>query len=60
MGVSKKKFIKYETMHATLLTNLENNIFTITINRPDKLNAINKQVMADLDADSIGLVFQLF
>jgi len=37
-------------MHATLLTNLENNIFTITINRPDKLNAINKQVMNDLDA----------
>lgn len=36
-------------MYLTLLTNLENNIFTITINRSDKLNAINKQVMTDLD-----------
>src|SRR5258706_12493331 len=34
-------------MYATLLTNLENNIFTIIINRPDKMNAINRQVMAD-------------
>jgi enoyl-CoA hydratase len=37
-------------MYETLLTNLENGIFTITINRPDKLNALNKHVMADLDA----------
>jgi len=37
-------------MYPTLLTNLENNIFTIIINRPDKLNAINKQVMTDLDS----------
>jgi enoyl-CoA hydratase len=36
-------------MYQTLLTSLENGIFTITINRPDKLNALNKQVMADLD-----------
>ena len=36
-------------MYSTLLTKIENNIFTITINRPDKLNAINKQVMTDLD-----------
>lgn len=35
--------------YQTLLTSLENNILTITINRPDKLNALNKQVMQDLD-----------
>ncbi len=38
------------TMYSTLLTDLKNQIFTITINRPDKLNAINKQVMDDLNA----------
>lgn len=37
-------------MYTTLLTSLENGIFTITINRPDKLNALNKQVFTDLDA----------
>ena len=37
-------------MYQTLLTHLDNGIFTITINRPDKLNAINRNVMADLDA----------
>ena len=36
-------------MYQTLLTSLENNIFTITINRPDKLNALNKQVFTDLN-----------
>jgi len=36
-------------MYITLLTALENGIFTITINRPDKLNALNKQVFADLN-----------
>lgn len=36
-------------MYTTLLTSLENGQFTVTINRPDKLNAINKQVMSDLD-----------
>jgi enoyl-CoA hydratase len=36
-------------MYQTLLTSLENGIFTITINRPDKLNALNKQVMLDLN-----------
>jgi len=35
-------------MYQTLLTALDNGIFTITINRPDKLNALNKEVMNDL------------
>ena len=34
--------------YQTLLTSLENGIFTITINRPDKLNALNKDVITDL------------
>ena len=38
-------------MYQTILTALENGIFTITINRPDKLNALNKQVFTDLDAE---------
>lgn len=36
-------------MYQTLLTSLENNILTITINRPDKLNALNKEVLNDLN-----------
>ncbi|HUR12831.1 MAG TPA: enoyl-CoA hydratase-related protein [Flavitalea sp.] len=36
-------------MYQTLLTSLEKNILTVTINRPEKLNAINRQVMQDLD-----------
>ncbi len=36
-------------MYTTLLTNLENSIFTITINRPDKMNALNKDVFTELD-----------
>ena len=35
-------------MYPTLLTSLENGIFTITINRPDKLNALNKTVIEEL------------
>jgi enoyl-CoA hydratase len=36
-------------MFQTLLTSLENGIYTITINRPDKLNALNKDVFTDLN-----------
>ena len=35
-------------MYSTLLTSLENGIFTITVNRPDKMNALNKDVIMDL------------
>ena len=34
--------------YQTLLTSLENNIYTITINRPEKLNALNKTVIEEL------------
>jgi enoyl-CoA hydratase len=41
----------------SLLTSLENGIFTITINRPDKLNALNKKVIEELSA-AVDEVYQ--
>jgi enoyl-CoA hydratase len=35
-------------MYKTLLTDLTDNILTVTINRPDKLNALNKTVIGEL------------
>ena len=35
-------------MYTTLHTDLTDNILTVTINRPDKLNAINRTVMSEL------------
>src|SRR6476659_5024153 len=37
-------------MYKTLLVEIDNGICIITINRPDKLNALNKEVFNDLDA----------
>jgi len=36
-------------MYTTLHTDLTDNILTVTINRPDKLNALNKKVIDELD-----------
>ncbi len=48
-------------MYQTLLTSLDNGIFTITINRPEKLNALNKQVFTDLDnvMDEVYATFEI-
>lgn len=36
-------------MYQTILTSLEKGIFTVTVNRPEKLNALNKSVFNDLE-----------
>ena len=37
-------------MYQTLLTSLEKGLLIITVNRPDKLNSLNNDVMFDLNA----------
>lgn len=37
-------------MYQTIKTELDNGIFTITINRPEKMNALNKDVIQELGA----------
>ncbi len=44
-------------MNNTVLTSVENGIMTITINRPDKLNALNREVMAEL-SDAIDALHE--
>ena len=59
-----ENFKKDKCMYSTIKTNLDNSIFTITINRPEKLNALNKTVFNELakaidevyNTDSIGAV----
>ena len=44
-------------MYSTIITSIENNIFTISINRPDKLNALNKEVIEEL-SKAIDEIYQ--
>ena len=44
-------------MYQTLITGLAENIFTITINRPEKLNALNGTVIKEL-GDAVDEIYQ--
>jgi enoyl-CoA hydratase len=43
-------------MYETLLTEVRDRILVITINRPDKLNALNRKVMSELEKALAGLI----
>lgn len=43
--------------YQTLITDLQQGIFTITIHRPEKLNALNQLVLQELDA-AVGEVYE--
>ena len=43
------KKLKNGTMYQTLVTALAENLFTVPINRPEKLNALNSTVIRELD-----------
>jgi len=43
---------------STILTSLENKIFTININRPDKLNALNQTILDELN-EAMELVYKM-
>lgn len=45
-----RNLLKTFPMYTTLLTSLDNGILTVTINRPEKLNALNKDVISELAA----------
>jgi enoyl-CoA hydratase len=45
-----KAYYKIISMsYTTLITSIDNSIFTITINRPEKLNALNSVVLSELE-----------
>jgi enoyl-CoA hydratase len=57
LGKRKQEFLKAMIMDfSTIKTAIENNIFTITINRPEKLNALNQTVLDELNA-AMDLVY---
>ena len=44
-------------MYQTIITGLAENIFTITINRPEKLNALNSTVIREL-GEAVEEIYQ--